>query len=260
MPSSTWATSESNFMWRLHARSGLGVRPSPSCPTKSSKTWVQYLRTKSTSCSGMRRWRHTARASARSWLAVQVPSPCSSASSQLRMNIPSTWCPALWRRSAATAESTPPEMPTTTLCLPHGRSSAPGVVAMPLRPAGGTGRRRRAARATPSSALRIILPPAAVPCLRRSRALRPLALLCLRKSYASFFWAPPPSFSAAGTGALLAPPSPPPSAASSAPNSSLRCVAGSTVPVLATNQLTPPMSPTAMKTRGRVRGMAMGAS
>ena len=109
-------------MWRLHARSGLGVAAPPSKPrTNGSKTACQYSRTKSTSRRGMSRRAATARASRRSRSKSHAP-PVSSASSQLRISTPVTSYPARLRSQAATALSTPPLRPTAT----RGRGAAGG--------------------------------------------------------------------------------------------------------------------------------------
>src|SRR3990172_1230902 len=57
----------------------------------------------------------TATQSIRSWRVEQYAS--SSSSSQFFMNRPTTSKPARFNSSAATAESTPPDMPTTTFSL-----------------------------------------------------------------------------------------------------------------------------------------------
>src|SRR6202171_5790845 len=50
-----------------------------------------------------------------SWKSCAVVQYASSSSSQLDMNSPCTACPSRCNRSAATAESTPPDMPTITV-------------------------------------------------------------------------------------------------------------------------------------------------
>ena len=110
----TWESSAPNLIIRLHARSGFGVFPAAYERKNPSKTSCQYSRTKSTSCSGMPSVLATDCASRRSFSYPQA-APDSSLSSQFRAMIPITSKPARFSVSAATAESTPPERPTTTV-------------------------------------------------------------------------------------------------------------------------------------------------
>ena len=92
----------------------LGVRPARYSVRKCSNTLSQYSAAKFAPCSGMPIRSATACASARSSFAVQYSVP--SSSSQFFMNRPSTAYPCCFSNSAATEESTPPDMPTMTFC------------------------------------------------------------------------------------------------------------------------------------------------
>src|SRR5688572_1719101 len=108
---SWWAASRKylNLISRLHSTSGLGVRPVAYSARKCSNTPFQYSCEKSRKWIGTPRRPLTATASRRSSSARQSPLP---SSAQFCMKSPAIGSPASRRRSAATEESTPPDMPT----------------------------------------------------------------------------------------------------------------------------------------------------
>src|SRR5688572_29158765 len=107
-----WSRKALNLISALHSTSGLGVRPAEYSRRKSANTRSLYSAAKLTASSSMPMTSAAAAASIRSVRVEQYWS--SSSSSQFFMNRPTTSCPARFRSSAATAESTPPDMPTTT--------------------------------------------------------------------------------------------------------------------------------------------------
>src|SRR5271166_4643064 len=101
-----------NLISRLHSTSGFGVRPAAYSRRKCVNTRSRYSAAKLTRCSGISKASQVRRASWKSAAAVQY---ASSSSSQLDMYSPCTEWPARLSSSAATAESTPPDMPTMTV-------------------------------------------------------------------------------------------------------------------------------------------------
>src|ERR1044071_2457921 len=107
-----WSRNALNLISALHSTSGLGVRPAAYSRRNSANTRSLYSAEKFTASRSMPMTSAAAAASIRSWRVEQYSS--SSSSSQFFMNRPTTSRPARLRSSAATAESTPPDMPTTT--------------------------------------------------------------------------------------------------------------------------------------------------
>src|SRR5574340_1114964 len=114
-----------NLISALHSTSGLGVRPAWYSRRKWLNTRSLYSAEKLTASSSMPILSATARASRKSCLAGQCSS---SSSSQFFMNRPSTSNPCCFSSRAATAESTPPDMPTITRLLAIRVRSAQPVV------------------------------------------------------------------------------------------------------------------------------------
>src|SRR3990172_8877580 len=110
-----WSRKALNLISALHSTSGLGVRPARYSLRNSLNTRSLYSALKLTASISMPMRSATATASTRSWREVQCSSV--SSSSQFFMNRPVTSCPCCLSSSAATDESTPPDMPTTIFCL-----------------------------------------------------------------------------------------------------------------------------------------------
>src|SRR4051794_40639050 len=106
-----WSRNALNLISALHSTSGLGVRPAEYSRRKSPNTRSLYSAAKFTASSSTPIRSAAAAASIKSSRVEQYSS--SSSSSQFFMKRPTTSCPARFRSSAATDESTPPEMPTT---------------------------------------------------------------------------------------------------------------------------------------------------
>src|SRR5690606_13882480 len=131
---SAWSRNALNLISALHSTSGFGVRPAEYSRRNSANTRSRYSAAKLTASMSTPITSAALAASIRSWRVEQY-SP-SSSSSQFFMNRPTTSKPRCLSSHAATDESTPPDMPTTT------RSPAPSR-------AGGSGSRSTGA-ATPS--------------------------------------------------------------------------------------------------------------
>src|SRR6202165_1577720 len=112
-----WSRNALNLISALHSTSGLGVRPARYSARNVANTRSRYSAAKFTASMSIASFSATATASMRSSRVEQCSA--SSSSSQFFMKSPMTSCPARFRSSAATAESTPPERPTTTFipCL-----------------------------------------------------------------------------------------------------------------------------------------------
>src|SRR6185369_5249405 len=110
--SMAWSRNALNLIAALHSTSGLGVRPAEYSRRNSANTRSLYSAEKFTASRSTPITSAAAAASIRSWRVEQYSS--SSSSSQFFMKRPTTSHPARLRSSAATAESTPPDMPTTT--------------------------------------------------------------------------------------------------------------------------------------------------
>src|SRR5512134_240525 len=108
-----WSRNALNLISALHSTSGLGVRPAEYSARKLAKTRSRYSAAKFTASRSTPMTSAAAAASIRSWRVEQYSS--SSSSSQFFMNRPTTSYPARLSSNAATDESTPPDMPTTTL-------------------------------------------------------------------------------------------------------------------------------------------------
>src|SRR5258706_8299618 len=106
-----WSRNALNLISALHITSGLGVRPARYSARKLAKTRSRYSAAKFTASISIPIFSATETASTRSSRVEQYRS--SSSSSQFFMKRPTTSCPARLSNSAATAESTPPERPTT---------------------------------------------------------------------------------------------------------------------------------------------------
>src|SRR4051812_7904092 len=106
-----WSRKALNLISALHSTSGFGVRPAEYSRRKSANTRSLYSAAKLTASSSMPMTSAAAAASTRSSRVEQYSS--SSSSSQFFMKRPTTSWPARLSSSAATAESTPPERPTT---------------------------------------------------------------------------------------------------------------------------------------------------
>src|SRR3954451_5290159 len=107
-----WSRNALNLISALHSTSGLGVRPAEYSRRNSANTRSLYSTEKFTASSSMPITSAAAAASIRSSRVEQYSS--SSSSSQFFMKRPITSHPARLRSSAATEESTPPDIPTTT--------------------------------------------------------------------------------------------------------------------------------------------------
>src|SRR5258708_4607229 len=110
-----WSRKALNLISALHSTSGLGVRPAWYSRRNSAKTRSLYSEAKFTCSISMPTTSATAAASTKSTLDEQYS--LSSSSSQFFMKMPTTSWPCCLRRWAVTAESTPPDRPTTTRCL-----------------------------------------------------------------------------------------------------------------------------------------------
>src|SRR3954465_9106026 len=108
---SAWSRNALNFISALQRTSGLGVRPARYSARKLAKTRSRYSAAKFTASMSMPMRSAAETASTRSSRVEQYSS--SSSSSQFFMKRPVTSWPARFSSSAATAESTPPDMPTT---------------------------------------------------------------------------------------------------------------------------------------------------
>src|SRR3954471_18639917 len=107
-----WSRKAVNLISALHSTSGLGVRPAEYSRRNSANTRSLYSAEKFTASRSMPMTSAAAAASIRSCRVEQYSSW--SSSSQFFMKRPTTSQPARFRSSAATDESTPPDMPTTT--------------------------------------------------------------------------------------------------------------------------------------------------
>src|SRR2546421_4804977 len=107
-----WSRKALNLISALHSTSGLGVRPAEYSRRNSANTRSLYSAEKLTASSSMPITSAAAAASTRSSRVEQYSS--SSSSSQFFMKRPTTSCPARFSSRAATEESTPPDIPTTT--------------------------------------------------------------------------------------------------------------------------------------------------
>src|SRR5262245_31243237 len=108
-----WSRKALNLISALHSTSGLGVRPAEYSARKALNTRSLYSAEKFTTSRSTPITSATEAQSIRSWRVEQYSS--SSSSSQFFMNRPTTSCPARLSSSAATDESTPPDIPTTIL-------------------------------------------------------------------------------------------------------------------------------------------------
>ena len=108
-----WSRNARNLISALHSTSGFGVRPAWYSARKVEKTLSLYSAAKFTWSISMPIRSATDTASTRSSRELQYSSV--SSSSQFFMNTPTTFQPARLSSSAATDESTPPDMPTTTV-------------------------------------------------------------------------------------------------------------------------------------------------
>src|SRR5439155_17767245 len=106
-----WSRKALNLISALHSTSGFGVRPAAYSRRKSANTRSLYSAEKLTASSSMPIASAAAAASIRSSLVEQYTS---SSSSQFFMNRPTTSLPARFNSNAAAAQSTPPDIPTTT--------------------------------------------------------------------------------------------------------------------------------------------------
>src|SRR5262245_39651634 len=107
-----WSRNALNLISALHSTSGLGVRPARYSARKVAKTRSLYSAAKFTASMSMPIFSAAETASTRSSRVEQYSS--SSSSSQFFMKRPTTSWPSRLSISAATAESTPPDIPTTT--------------------------------------------------------------------------------------------------------------------------------------------------
>src|SRR6185312_8907875 len=105
-----WSRNALNLISALQSTSGFGVRPARYSARKLAKTRSLYSAEKLTASMSMPIFSAAETASTRSSRVVQCSS---SSSSQFFMKSATTSWPARFRSSAATAESTPPDMPTT---------------------------------------------------------------------------------------------------------------------------------------------------
>src|SRR3982750_1555676 len=110
-----WSRKALNLIAALHSTSGLGVRPAWCSRRNSANTRSLYSAAKLTCSISMPSTSATLAASRKSWRVEQYSS--SSSSSQFFMKMPMTSCPCFFNRWAVTAESTPPDKPTTTRCF-----------------------------------------------------------------------------------------------------------------------------------------------
>src|SRR5215831_13054876 len=108
-----WSRNALNLISALHSTSGFGVRPAEYSERKALNTRSLYSAEKFTTSRSIPITSATEAQSTRSCRVEQYSS--SSSSSQFFMNRPTTSCPARLRSSAATDESTPPDIPTTIL-------------------------------------------------------------------------------------------------------------------------------------------------
>src|SRR3954468_10261282 len=107
-----WSRNALNLISALQSTSGFGVRPAAYSRRNSANTRSLYSAEKLTASSSMPMTSAAAAASIRSWRVEQYSSV--SSSSQFFMKRPTTSYPSRLRSSAATDESTPPDIPTTT--------------------------------------------------------------------------------------------------------------------------------------------------
>src|SRR3954471_24374488 len=107
-----WSRKALNLISALQSTSGFGVRPARYSARKLAKTRSRYSAAKFTASMSMPIVSAALTASTRSSRVEQYSS--SSSSSQFFMKRPTTSWPARLSRSAATEESTPPDIPTTT--------------------------------------------------------------------------------------------------------------------------------------------------
>src|SRR5258706_9065836 len=108
---SAWSRKALNLVRALHRTSGLDVRPAEYSAGKAPKTRSLYSAEKFTASSSIPITSATEAQSTKSCRVEQYSS--SSSSSQFFMNRPTTAKPRRFKSSAATDESTPPDMPTT---------------------------------------------------------------------------------------------------------------------------------------------------
>src|SRR5436190_6293573 len=108
-----WSRNALNLISALQSTSGFGVRPAWYSRRNSANTRSLYSAEKLTASSGMSMTSAAAAASMKSCRVEQYSSV--SSSSQFFMKRPTTSYPWRFKSSAATDESTPPDIPTTTL-------------------------------------------------------------------------------------------------------------------------------------------------
>src|SRR5438270_2954848 len=120
-----WSRNALNLISALQRTSGFGVRPARYSARKLANTRSRYSAAKFTASMSMPMRSAAAAASTRSSRDEQCSS--SSSSSQFFMKRPTTSWPARLRRSAATAESTPPERPTTIFMSPSSKARRRGA-------------------------------------------------------------------------------------------------------------------------------------
>src|SRR5215467_1088848 len=126
-----WSRKALNLISALHSTSGLGVRPAEYSARKALNTRSLYSPEKFTTSRSMPIVSATDAQSTRSSRVEQYSS--SSSSSQFFMKRPTTSWPARLRSSAATDESTPPDMPTTIFSAMGGLRRAALVLPDELR-------------------------------------------------------------------------------------------------------------------------------
>src|SRR5690606_30379069 len=129
-----WSRNALNLISALHSTSGFGVRPAEYSRRNSANTRSRYSAAKLTASMSTPITSAALAASIRS-CRVEQYSP-SSSSSQFFMNRPTTSKPRCLSSQAATDESTPPDMPTTTRspapsCAASGSASRPTAGATP---------------------------------------------------------------------------------------------------------------------------------
>src|SRR5690349_859890 len=112
-----WSRNALNLISALQSTSGLGVRPARYSARKLANTLSLYSAEKFTASMSMPIFSAADTASTRSSRVVQCSA--SSSSSQFFMKSATTSWPARLSKSAATAESTPPDIPTTTFMTPR---------------------------------------------------------------------------------------------------------------------------------------------
>ena len=112
-----------NLISRLHSTSGFGVRPAAYSARKCSNTPSQYSAEKSRKWNGMPEPAGRPRTRVAAVVLGRGTRRLPSSSAQFCMNSPAIGSPASRSSSAATEESTPPDMPTMIARRAHGGSA-----------------------------------------------------------------------------------------------------------------------------------------